>query len=166
MVARHLEELSLVPDLVDHLGVGEDPPLAVAHDCSFLPATLEQLVGDLHVLLGHLVAVVVPAQAALAYVLGPALEVGSDDVPTDAAAGVVVGGGEPAGEGVRVLERGRRREADPQVLGSQRDRGDQLQRIVDRDLRRFAQRVEIVALVDVVVADHVGDEDPVEDAPF
>src|SRR4029453_16726953 len=94
VIAGDLEELALVPDLVNLLRPGEDAPRAIADDRALLPAALEQLVENLDILVRHLVAVVVPAQAALADVLGAALEIGGDDVPADAALAEVVGGGE------------------------------------------------------------------------
>src|SRR5580698_1440033 len=51
---------------------------------------------------------------------------------------------------------------DAEMLGCQRDRRDQLQRIVDGNLRRLLDRVEIASPVDVVIADHVGNKDAVE----
>jgi len=49
-----------------------------------------------------------------------------------------------AGEGVGMLERDRRRDAEPEIFGDQRHRRHELQWIVDRDLGRDAQRrVEI-----------------------
>src|ERR1700723_4504516 len=61
-----------------------------------------------------------------------------------------------------MLERGRRGNADAEMLGRQRDGRDQLQRIVDGNLRRLLDRVEIASPVDVVIADHVGNKDAVE----
>jgi hypothetical protein len=63
-----------------------------------------------------------------------------------------------------MFEGGRRGDADAEMLGRQRDWRDELQRIVDRNLRRLLDRVEIASLVDVVVADHIGNKDAVENA--
>jgi hypothetical protein len=61
-----------------------------------------------------------------------------------------------------MFEGSRRGDADAEMLGRQRDGRDELQRIVDRNLRRLLDRVEITSPVDVVIADHVGNKDAVE----
>ena len=65
-----------------------------------------------------------------------------------------------------MLEGGRCGNADAEMLGCQRDWRYELQRIVDGNLRRLLDRVEIASLVDVVITDHVGNEDTVENAAF
>src|ERR1700722_16934112 len=65
-----------------------------------------------------------------------------------------------------MLEGGRRGDADAEMLGCQRDGRDELQRVVDRNLRRLLDRVEIASLVDVIVANHVGNKDAVENTAF
>lgn len=102
----------------------------------------------------------------LADILCPALQVRGDDVPAGAALGQVVEGRQPAGKWVRVFEGQRGSQAKAQVLGDQCHRRDQLQRIVDRHLRRLADRRVTVAVVDVIDAQHVGDEQAVELAAF
>ena len=63
-----------------------------------------------------------------------------------------------------MLERGGGGDADAQMFGGERDGGGELQRIVDRDLGGLVDRVIVRSLVDVVIADDVGDEDAVENA--
>src|SRR5262245_58025977 len=117
MIAGHLEILALVLDLVDLCRIGKDPFVAIADNGTFFPAPFEELVENLDILLGDLVAVVVAAKTTLADILGAALEIGRDDIPADAPLGVVIGGREAARESVGMLERGRRRDADPEMLG-------------------------------------------------
>jgi hypothetical protein len=52
------------------------------------------------------------------------------------------------------------------MLRRHRNRCNQLERIIDRDLRRLLQRMVVVALVNVVIANDIGNEDAVEDAAF
>ncbi len=104
-----LEELALVGDPVDLRGVGEDPGGAVADDGVVLPAALPELVTDLEVLVGDVVAVVVGHLGGLAEVAGAAVEVGGDDVPADAAVGEVVERRHPGGRRGRGARRKSRR---------------------------------------------------------
>ena len=52
------------------------------------------------------------------------------------------------------------------MLGGERDGGGELQRIVHRELRGLVDGVIVGALVDIVIADDVGDEYAVENAAF
>ena len=61
-------------------------------------------------------------------------------------------------------KRDRGGDAEAEVLGDRGHRRDEQQRIVDRDLRRLPERGVGVAAVDVVDAEHVGDEEAVEAA--
>lgn len=63
-----------------------------------------------------------------------------------------------------MLEGGGGRDTDAEMFRGERDGGGELQRIVHRDLRGLVDGMVVRALVDVVIADDVGDEDAVEDA--
>lgn len=63
-----------------------------------------------------------------------------------------------------MLEGDRGRDAEAEVLGHHRHGGHELQRVVDRDLRALPDGLIRIALVDVVDAQYVGDEDAIEDA--
>ncbi len=157
-----VEVLADVVDVVDLGRVGVDAVGGVLDDGVVVPAALEQLVDDVEVLVGPLVALVVGRQAAVAEVAPGVLEVARDDVPADAAVGQVVEGGEPARvvEGVLMEDRLREREAD--VLRRVGERGDEEAGIVDRGLEPLLDGGIAVAAVDVVGADDVGEEDRVE----
>ena len=92
-----------------------------------------------------------------------ALQVARDDVPADAAVGQVVERRHAPGEGVGVLEARGHGDAEAQVLGDRGHGRHHQRRIVDRHLRAGAQRRVGRAAVDVVDAEHVGDEDAVEE---
>ena len=162
--AGDVEILSLVSDLMNLGRIRENTPIGVAQDRPFLPAALEQLVEHLDIFGRNFIAIVVPAQSALSDVLRAALQVGRHDVPADTPLGVMVRGRKPARESVGMLERGRRRDADAEMLGRERNGRRQLQGIVDRNLGCLLQRMKQRLLIDIVVADHIGDEDAVEDA--
>ena len=72
MDAGDLEELAVVVDPVDLRGVGEDAGGAVAEHRVVLPTALPELVTDLEVLVGDVVAVVVVQLVGLADVVGAA----------------------------------------------------------------------------------------------
>jgi hypothetical protein len=63
-----------------------------------------------------------------------------------------------------MLEPGAGGDAETQVFGDVGHRGDQHQRIVDRHLRSLADGGFVAGTVDVVGAQDVGDEQPVEAA--
>jgi hypothetical protein len=164
MDARNPVVAPLVGDRA-HLGrIGENPPVAVAQHGVVGPASLPQLVAHLQIFVGDVVAVVVAGLAGKADVAGAAVEIGGHDVPAGAALGEVVEGREPAGESIGMLERQRGGEPEAEMFRHHRHRGHELERIVDRDLRAIAQRRVEIAAIDVVDAEHVGDEQPVETA--
>jgi hypothetical protein len=78
----------------------------------------------------------------------------------------VIERGHAPGEGVRVLVGQRKGHAEAQVLGHAGHRRHQQQRVVHRHLHAAAQGRLGAALVDVVDAQHVGDEQCVEQAAF
>src|SRR5258707_15236628 len=98
MIAGHVEVFSLVPDLMDLLGMSENTARAIPHNRALLPAALEQLVEDFDIFLGDLVAIVVSAEAFLPDVLRSALKIRGDDIPADASFRQMVGGREAPGE--------------------------------------------------------------------
>ncbi len=160
--AGHLEVFAQVLDLVDLARIAEQLALAIAQDRAVFPTAFPELVADLQVLFGVVITRVMFGLGALAEVLRPALQVGGDDIPAGTALGQVVEGRQATGERIRMLERQRSGQAEPQVLGHQRHRRDQLQRVVDRHLRRLADRRVTVAVVDVVDTQHIGNEQAVE----
>ena len=106
MIAGHVEIFSLVPDLVHLLGMSKNSARAVAHNRALLPAPLKQLVKNFDIFLRDFVTIVVTAKASLPNVLGSALQIGGDDVPTDAAFRQMVERREAPGERIGMLERG------------------------------------------------------------
>src|SRR6202042_1504402 len=79
--ARDLEIPAVMSDRMDLGRIGEDTASAVAKNRVFLPASFPQLVADLHIFVGDVVAVVVRALAAKTDILRAAVEIGGDDVP-------------------------------------------------------------------------------------
>ena len=162
--AGHAEVRAVVADVVHLVRVGEDAALAVADHGVVLPGAFPQLVEHLEVLVGVVVAVVVRGLVGLAHVARRRGQVAGDDVPADAAVGQVVERRHAARERIGVLEAGAGGDAEAEVLGDQRHRRHQQQRVVDRDLGGLADRGLVAGAVDVVGAEHVGDEQAVEAA--
>src|SRR5437879_4201013 len=97
--------LAIMLDAVNTRRLGEDAARLVALYGVVFPAAFPQLVDDLHVFFGDIVAVVMGVLAGLAHALGGAVEIAGDDVPADAAIGEVIEGRHPAGEWIGRLVR-------------------------------------------------------------
>jgi hypothetical protein len=114
-----------VPDVVDLRRIGVDSGLAVPDDGTVFPAPFQQLVEDLQVFVGHVVAFVVRRQPAEAEVLAGALEVRSHDVPGEPSPGEMIERRELLGEDPGVLLEDRTREGKPQMLRRVSHDGDE-----------------------------------------
>jgi hypothetical protein len=123
---------------------------------------LPQLVGDVEVVVGHVVALVVTGQALETEVRRRVRQVRRDDVPTDPAVRQVVEGGDLTSERERMGLQDRAGEREPEVLGNSGHRGDEQHRIVDRDLHALSYGDLRATPVGVVDAEHVGQEQRVE----
>jgi hypothetical protein len=100
----------------------------------------------------------------LAHAAGAALEIAGDDVPADPAAGEVVEGRDPAGEGIGVLVGQIGGDAETKMARRLRHGGHQQERIEIGRLRGPRQGRVGAAAVDVVLPEHVGEENSVEEA--
>jgi hypothetical protein len=90
------------------------------------------------------------------------VQVAGDNVPPHAPLGQVVQRAHAAGERVGEFVGQRAGHAEPEVFGDHGHRRDHHQRVVDRDLDRVFQRGAAGAFVNVVDAQHVGQEQCVE----
>jgi hypothetical protein len=95
-----------------------------------------------------------------------AVEVRRDDVPAYASVGEVVERGHATRERIRVFVRERTRHAEAEMLRDVCHRGDKQDGVVHRHLRGLANRSLAAALIDVVDAQHVGNEKAIEQAAF
>ena len=158
--------LARVVHAVDSCGIGIDAIRAIAQHRAVFPAALPQLVDQLHVFVGQVVAVVVRGLAGQAGGMRRAVEVAGDDIPADAPASQVVQRRHPAckQEGRFVSEVGG--DAEAEMLRDGRHRRDQQGRVVHRHLHGAAHRRVGTAAQHVVDTNHVGEKDAVEQAGF
>ena len=154
--------LALVVYPVNLRRVGVDARLLVGDDGVIVPRAFPELVGDVDIFRGPLVALVVRNDAVEAEVLRRVVADAGDDVPADAAIAQMVEGRDLAGEVEGMVLHDRAREGEPDMLGRFDQRGRQDRGIVDRDLHGFADEGVPAAFVDRVDADHVGEEEVVE----
>ena len=159
---RHGKELSLMVNGMDFPRIAEDLPLSVAQYRPILPASLQQLIDHLQILIGIVIAGVMVGLGLLADIARPALQIGGDDIPAHPPFGQMIERRQTTSEGVRMLKRQRGGQTEAQMLRHQRHWGDQSQRIVDRNLRRLADRRIAAAVQHVIDPQHVGDKQPVE----
>src|SRR3984957_5578696 len=162
MDARDLEIAALMADGMDLCRIGEDAPSAVAEHRIVLPTSFPQLVADLHIFVGDVVAIIMRALAAQTNIFRAAVEIGGNDVPAGASLCQMVEGREAARERVGVLEGKGGGQPEAEILCDKSHRRHELQRIVDGDLRRVAKGGVKIAIIDVIDAKHVRDEKAVE----
>lgn len=155
---------ALVVDRVDLGRIGVLTAVRVRADGIVLPRALPQLVEHLGVLVGDVIAVGVRCDGVQTVVTRGALQVTRDDVPAHPALGQMVQRRHPPGERVRMLERRCRRDSEAQMIGDRSHGGHYQQRVVDRYLRAGAQRGLRPTAEHVVDTQHIGDEQPVEQA--
>ena len=160
-----LEVLPHVVDLVNLRGVGIDAGFAVHHDRVALP-TVPQLVDDLHELIGPLVPLIV-ARYRVEPHRGRFLRVRTrHHVPAGAALGEMRQREERSRRDIRVCVGGGERRGHPDLLGCRGDHGHERDRVVYRELQRVPHGRVDRALVGVVDAEDVRDEDDVEPPPL
>ena len=152
-----------VLDLADAVGVGEQAARPIGGDRVVAPRAFPELVDHLHIFLGDRIAVVMGLLPLRPGALGGAVEIAGDDVPADPAFAEVVEGRHAPGEiEGRFVGQGDG-DAEAEIAGRRGHRRDQKDRVVDRDLRAVAERRVGVAAEDVVDAEHIGEEDAVEE---
>ncbi len=164
--ARHLEVRTGMPDRMHPRRLHEHPAGPVADHRIVVPALLPQLVEHLQVLLGQLVTLVVGQLPGQPQVARGAVQVAGDDVPAHPPVAQVIEGRHAPGERVRVLIGEAEGDAEAQVLGDPGHGRHDQQRIVHRYLHAAAQGCVVAALVHVVHAQHIRDEQRVETSAF
>src|ERR1044072_4023457 len=97
-------------DRMDLFRMGENAGFAVAHDGVVLPASLPELVADLEIFVGEVIAVVMVGLRGLADIERTAVQIGGDDIPADATLGQMIERGDAPGKSIRVFERERSRQ--------------------------------------------------------
>jgi hypothetical protein len=166
MHSVNVEVFAVVANLMNLLGMREDTRVAVAHDRAIFPTAFPQLVHNRHVLVADLVADVVPGLVDTTDAAGCAVEISSDDIPSDAPVGEVVQARHAAGERIGRLEGQGAGNAEAEMLCHHCHRRHQQARVVDWDLRTVAQRGVEISAVDIVDAQHIRNEQPVKFATF
>ncbi|KGC34693.1 hypothetical protein DO62_3207 [Burkholderia pseudomallei] len=162
MDARHVVIAAAMADRMHLRRLGEHAARGVAHDRAVLPRTFPQLVANLEILVGDRVALVVIRLPRQPEVARGAVEIRRDDVPADAPARQMIERRHASRERIGMLIRQRARDAEAEMPRRGRHRGHEQDRIVDGHLRALPDRRFAAALVDVVDAEHVGDEQAVE----
>ena len=147
-------------------GIGEDSARAVAQRRVVLPTAFPELVDNLHIFVGDVVAVVMPGLFVLAGAFRGAVEIAGDDVPADPSFGEMVERRHPPRERIGRLVGQVGGHAKAEMFGDRGHRRDQQQGIVGRRLRGIAQRRVGAAAEHVVDPEHVGKKQPVEPPAF
>ena len=146
--------------------VSKNPIGLVAQYSAVLPAGLPQFIDDRHIFVGRIIATIMIGLNGQPHAARRAVEIAGHDIPADAAAGQVVQRRHTPGEQIRRFVGQIGGDAETDVFGHRRhDRHDH-HRVVDRDLHGVEDRRRRTAPVDIVDADDVRQEDPVELAAF
>ena len=153
--------VALVLDAMHLRRIGEDAARAIAQHRVVLPASFPELVDQLHIFVGDVVAVVMRGLLVLAGAAGGAVEIAGHHVPADPALGQMIERRHSPRERIGRLIGQIAGDAEAEMLGHRGHRRDQHQRLVRGRLRRVAQRRIRTVAIDVVDAEHVGEEQPV-----
>jgi hypothetical protein len=153
---------ALVADRMHLRRIGVSAGRAIVNDGVVLPATLPELVDDLHELFGDGVALVMGYLIVAAEVARSAVERRSDDVPADPAVGQMVQGRHLTRKQTRQFVQRSDGDTETKMLSRRRHGGDGEQRIVGRRLQSLAEGLVGAAAIDVEDAESVGDEQAVE----
>ena len=162
----HLVVTAGVPNPMDARRISEHSGFAITQYGAVFPTAFPELVDDLHIFLGHVVTAVVFRLLRHSHAAGGAVEIAGDDVPADAPLGQVIERRHAACERIGRFVSQIAGDAEAKILRGVGHRGDQQQRIVDRDLDGVADRGVRRALEYVVDAEDVGEEQTVEEPTF
>ena len=164
MRSWHLEVFALVMDLPHPLRDRILPFLLVLDDGVVAPTAFPELIHGVHVLVRDAIALVVFDLGVETEVPRRAVQIRRDDVPRHAALGQVVDGRKAPRERVGQVVGRAGRDAEDEVRGRGGHGGDGVEGVVDGELgaRGDGGRYVGGALVDVVAAQDVGDEEGVE----
>ena len=162
--ARHVEILAVVIDLVDLGRVDEHVAIAIARHRVFLPGVFPQLVADLHILLGAVIALVMGHHLAETEVRVGVGQIGRHDVPGHAPIGQMIERREQLGGVVGRKITGAESTGETEMAGDRRHGRNDQGRIVTRELRAIAHRRVTRTTIDAVGAVHVRQEQGVEKA--
>ena len=135
---------------------------AIAADGVVLPASFPELVGRGEEVLGRVIAVVMGAVGRKAHAARAAVEIAGDDVPADPALGEMVERRKFAGQLIGMLEGQVRGDAEAEMLGDERHGGYQQCRVGVGKLHGMVCGGVGIAAIDVVHAEHIRQEDAVE----
>jgi hypothetical protein len=166
MNSVYLVMAALMPHAMDLGRVSKNPIGFVAQYSAVLPAGLPQFIDDRHIFICRIIATVMVGLNGQPHSARRAVEIAGHDIPADAAAGQVVQRRHTPSEQIGRFIGQIGGDAETDVLGHRRhDRHDH-HRVIDRDLHGLDDRRRRAAPVDIVDADDVGQEDPVELAAF
>ena len=154
--------IALMRDRMHLRRVGEDAARTVAQDGGVFPAALPELVDQLHIFIGDLVAVVMRGLLVLAGAARGAVEIAGHHVPADPSLGEVIERRHPPRERIGRLERQVAGDAEAEMLRHRRHRRNQHQRFIRGGLRGVAQRRVGAGAEHVINAEHVGEKQAVE----
>ena len=161
-------ELEMPARMVDHTdlgGIGIDPCPTVGPHGIVVPALRPQPLDEAHVFLGDLVTVVMRRLAVTAIGTRRAVEIAGHHIPADTAFGEMVERRHSPCETIGRLVGEVYRDTKAKVLRNLGHCGHQQHRIVYGHLNAMRQRCIRASAKDVIGAQHVGDEDAVEQAP-
>ena len=162
MNAGHIEIFALVHNGMNFGGVGKYAAILVANHRLVFPTMFPKFIDDIQIFVGEVVAIVMGDLLGHAEIARGAIEIAGDDIPADSPVGEMIERRHAARERIGVFVGERKRYAKTEMFRDCRHRGNDEQRIVRRYLNRVSQRGVRRAAVDIVNAEHVGDEYAIE----
>ena len=156
--------LALVAHLMNHVAPCEDAVRGVAHDRAILPATLPELVDDLHIFVGEIVAIIMGQIGLHAHGARRAVLKARDHIPAHAAMGQVIERREAPRQQVGLLEGEIGGDAEAHMFRRMGHAGDQQKRVIHGKHGGALDGGARAALIDVIDAIGVGEENGIEQA--
>lgn len=153
-----------MPDGSYPIRIRINPGATVHTNCVVGPATLPKFVNDLHIIICNIVAVIVGKLLFQPHRPSGAIEIAGYDIPANPPAGKMVQCGHPPREWKWRFVAEIHSDAEPEVLGRMRHGGYQQERIANWDLHRMVQGRTRRSTVNVIHAEDVCKEQPVEQA--
>src|ERR1700676_4847150 len=103
MISRDLKVFSVMLDLMNLFRRGVNSALSVSKHCIVFPTSFPEFIANLHVLVGHRIAIIVLGLLLHPKIASRTIEVGRNNVPSDSPFGEMIQRRHPASKRIRMF---------------------------------------------------------------